>query len=92
MGRTRRKERIEIHERLIVRTASGSLPAVCDACSAADSILLSPEQASSLTGIPARLIYRWVETGMIHYKEAANGKLTVCVKTLLVAGKRDTEA
>lgn len=81
----RKDERIEIHERLIVRTGSGSLPALCDACSAGDAILLSPEQASTVTGIPARLIYRWVEAGSIHYRETASGKLTVCVKTLLVA-------
>ena len=93
MGRTRRKEeRIEIHERLIVRTASGSLPALCEECAAGDAILLSPEQASALTGIPARLIYRWVEAGTIHYREAVDGKLTVCVKTLLAVGKRGTEA
>ncbi|HKY45710.1 MAG TPA: hypothetical protein VJM50_21650 [Pyrinomonadaceae bacterium] len=82
MGK-RREQRIEIHERLIVRTASGSLPALCEACSAGDSILLSPEQASTLTGISARLIYRWLEAGAIHYREAPNGKLTVCIKTLL---------
>ena len=83
MGK-RREERIEIHERLIVRTASGSLPALCEACSAGDSILLSPDQASTLTGIPARSIYRWVEAGAIHYREAPNGKIIVCIKTLLV--------
>ena len=85
MGR-RKEERIEIHERLIVRTASGALPALCYACSTGDAILLSPEQASALTGIPARLIYRWVEAGTSHYREAANGKLTVCVKTLALRG------
>jgi predicted site-specific integrase-resolvase len=84
MGKTR-EERIEIHERLIVRTASGSLPVLCEACSAGDSILLSPEQASALTGIPARLIYRLVEAGTIHYSETPNGKITLCIKTLLSA-------
>ena len=84
MGRTRRTEkRIEVHERLIIRTASGSLPALCDACSARDAILLPPEHAATLTGIPERLIYQWVEAGAIHYREAPNGKLTVCVKTLM---------
>ena len=82
MGK-RREETIEIHERLIVRTASGSLPALCEACSTGDSILLSPEQASTLTGISARLIYRAVEAGTIHYREVPNGKLIVCIKTLL---------
>ena len=82
MGK-RREERIEIHERLIVRTASGVASRAVRRCSSGDSLLLSPDQASSLTGIPARLIYRWVEAGAIHYRELPNGKLTVCIKTLL---------
>ena len=82
MGK-RREERIEIHERLIVRSGSNSRPALCEACSPEDSVLLSPEQACTLTGIPTRSIYRLVEAGTIHFREAANGKLTVCVKTLI---------
>jgi hypothetical protein len=81
MGR-RKEERIEIHERLIVRTASGSPPTLCSECSVPDAIMLSPEHASAVTGIPERQIYQWVEAEAIHYKEAANGKLTVCLKTL----------
>lgn len=84
MGR-RREERIEIHERLIVRSGNNSRPALCEACSPDDSILLSPEQASALTGIPARTIYRLVEAGTIHYRENANGNLAVCIKTILAA-------
>lgn len=82
MGR-RKEERIEIHERLIVRTPSGSPPALCDECSARDAIMLSPEHAATVTGITERLIYQWVEAGAIHYKEAPNGKLTVCIRTLI---------
>lgn len=84
MGRMRRNEkRVEIHELLIIRTASGSLPPLCEDCSARDALLLSPQQAATVTGIPERQIYQWVEAGAIHYREARNGKLTVCIKTLL---------
>lgn len=84
MGRTRRNEkRIEIHELLIIRPARGSLPALCEECSARDSILLSPEQAATVTNIPERLIYQWVEARAIHYREMPDGKLTVCIKTLI---------
>lgn len=80
----RREERIEIHERLIVRTTSGSFPALCEKCRASDAILLSPEQASTVTGMPARSIYQLVEAGSIHYREVASGKLIVCVKTIVL--------
>jgi hypothetical protein len=69
-----------------------SLPALCKACAAGDAILLLPEHASTLTGIAVPTIYRWVEAGTIHYMEAGNGKLTVCIKTLLAAGTKGTEA
>ncbi len=36
--------------------------------------------------VPARLIYRWVEAGAVHYQEAADGSLTVCLKSLPAAG------
>jgi len=55
---------------------------LCDKCSLRDSILHSPEQASTLTGIPVRWIYQCVEAAAIHYKETPNGNLTVCIKTL----------
>lgn len=92
VGRTRRKEeRIEIHERLIVRTTSGSFRALCEKCRATDAILLPPEQASTVTGTPTRLIYQLVEEGSIHYREVANGKLIVCVKTILLRQKASFE-
>jgi hypothetical protein len=82
MMKKRREERIEIHERLIIRTTSGSFPALCEKCRASDAILLSPDQASTVTGMPTRLIYQLVEAAAIHYREVGNGKLIVCVKTI----------
>lgn len=80
----RREERIEIHERLIIRTTSGSFPALCEKCRASDAILLSPDQASTVTGMPTRLIYQLVEAASIHYREVGNGKIIVCVKTIVL--------
>jgi hypothetical protein len=87
MMKKRREERIEIHERLVVRTTSGSFPALCQKCRAGDAIMLSPEQACTVTGVPARLIYQMVEAGSIHYREVGNGKLIVCIKTIVFVQK-----
>ena len=85
VSRTRRTEKtVEIHEFYAIRTASGSLPALCADCPTGDAIMLAPEQAAVLAHVPTRMIYRWVETGAIHYKEAPNGSLIVCVKSLRV--------
>jgi hypothetical protein len=87
--KTRRTEKtVEIHEFYAIRTASGSLPALCAECSMGDAIMLAPEQAAVLAHVPVRMIYRWVETGAIHYREAPNGSLIVCVKSLVAAGNQ----
>lgn len=87
MAKTRKTEKtVEIHEFYIVRSASGSLPALCGACSTGDAIMVAPEQAAAVAQVPARMIYRWVEAGMVHYQEQSNGSITVCLKSLPASG------
>jgi hypothetical protein len=84
--KTRRTEKtVEIHEIYAIRTASGSLPALCAECSTGDAIMLAPDHAALLSHVPTRMIYRLVETGSIHYRETPNGSLVVCVRTLVAA-------
>ena len=87
VAKTRKTEKaVEIHEFYIIRSTSGSLPALCAECSTGDAIMVAPEQASVVAHVPVRAIYRWVETGMIHYKEGPTGSLTVCLKSLPTTG------
>jgi hypothetical protein len=79
---------VEIHEFYIIRSASGSLPSLCGACAAGDAIMVTPEHAAAVANVPVRMIYRWVETGVIHYQEVPDGSLTVCVKSLLTMANR----
>ena len=86
MKKTRRTEKtVEIHEFYAIRTASGSLPALCSDCPTSDAIMLAPDHAALLSQVPTRMIYRLVETGSIHYREAPNGSLIVCVRSLVAA-------
>jgi len=87
----RTEKTVEIHEFYIIRSASGSLPALCADCSTGDAILISPEQAAVIARVPVRMIYRWVEAGVIHYKEDRNGSLIVCVKSLPPMGDQNKE-
>ena len=83
MKKTRRTEKIvEVHEFWAIRTASGSLPALCADCPAGDAIMLPPDHAALLSQVPARTIYRLVETGSIHYREQPDGSIVVCIKSL----------
>ena len=86
MKKTRRTEKtVEIHEFYAIRTGSGSLPALCAECSTGDAIMLAPDHAALLSHVPARTIYRLVETGSIHYLEKPDGSLVVCIRTLVTA-------
>jgi hypothetical protein len=80
--RRRTEKRVEIHEFYVVRSASGSLPALCAACATGDAIMVTPEQAAVVARATVRMIYRWVESGAVHFKEGPDGSLTVCLKSL----------
>jgi hypothetical protein len=83
VAKKRRTEKtVEIHEVYVIRQTSGPLPALCVECLAGDAHMVAPEQAAVIAAVPARTIYRWVETKMIHYKETPDGSLIVCVKSL----------
>jgi hypothetical protein len=91
--KTRRTEKtVEIHEFYAIRTASGSLPALCADCLTADAIMLPPDHAAVLSHVPTRTIYRLVETGSIHYRETPNGSLVVCIRSLVAAATKDNNA
>jgi len=92
VAKARRTEKsVEIHEFYVIRTASGSLPPLCPECSTGDAVMVPPEQAAVLVEVPVRMIYRWVESGVVHYKEGANGSLIVCLKSLPVVGNQIRE-
>ena len=92
MKKARRTEKtVEIHEVYAIRTTSGSLPALCAECSTGDGIMLPPEQASVLAHVPTRMIYRWIESGSVHYREMSNGSLIVCIRALVAAREQDDD-
>ena len=83
MAKTRKSEKfVEIHELYVIRTASGPLPALCGECSSGDAVMVAPEHAAAIAKVPLRIIYRWVELGLIHFKDEPDGSLTICLKSL----------
>ena len=87
MAKRRKTEKmVEIHEVYVIRQTSGSLPALCSDCPAGDSLMVAPEQAAVITAVPVRTIYRQVEARTVHYKEAPDGSLIVCLKSLSDCG------
>ena len=81
---------VEIHEYYVIKTVSGSLPALCTECTTNDGVMISPEQAAIVAQVPVRAIYRQVEIGAIHYKETPDGAITVCTRSLGAKGSQST--
>jgi excisionase family DNA binding protein len=57
------------------------LPESCPDCGA-PSEMLTPESAAEMAGVSPRTVYRWVETGRVHFTERPDGRLFVCLTSL----------
>ena len=60
----------------------------CSDC-AAETEMLTLDEAVSFSGITALEVLRSVESGRIHFQETANGHLLICVEALRKNGKSD---
>lgn len=76
-----KKTAIEIHELYVVRRQKNTAPGVCHQCPREIASLVTPDEAATITGWSTRVIYRWVEAGIIHFQETTNGSLLVCLNS-----------
>lgn len=75
---------IEAHEVWVIRRARKSSQEWCGQCPN-QSLMLTPEEAARLMKVTARTIYRWVETGRVHFQEMDAGSLLICLASLPAA-------
>jgi len=76
-----KKTAVEIHQLYVVRQQKNAAPEVCQQCPTAVASLVTPDEAAMVTGRSTRMIYRWVEAGIIHFQETASGSLLVCLNS-----------
>ena len=53
----------------------------CDRCTE-PSGLITPDEAAALFEVSTRTIYRWLETGAIHFSETVGEGLLICLSSL----------
>lgn len=78
-----RRRRIEIvassEQRIVLRhTAAAGVLVGCTECG---TRMVTPEEAAIIARTNTRTIYRWVETGAVHFSEH-NGRLWICYSSL----------
>ena len=71
---------IETDEVIVVRACRG-VSARCVQCGG-DVILVTVDHAAAVAGVSARAIFRRVEAGTIHFQEASDGRLLICLSSL----------
>jgi RNA polymerase sigma factor, sigma-70 family len=76
---------IETHRTFIVRRRPNLFYAWCGGCAATVSFA-SPEDAAQFVGSSTREIYRAVEAGQLHFIEAGDRLLHICLDSLLPEG------
>ena len=82
----------ETHEVLVVRQLPRPpIRAWCSGCSA-EAEMITPADGIVVSGVSARTIYRWVEEGIVHFAETADGLLLICQQSLAEThGKRSAQ-
>ena len=73
---------IETRRVFVIPSQAASRRAVCEACGEA-VCLVTPDEAARLARVSPRAIYRCVEGGSLHFTEAADGTLLICLNSLL---------
>ena len=84
------KRRIEIvrsSERIIFRRNYQPPEAWCPGC-AAMAPMVAPEAAAAAARVAARKLYRWVESGLVHFAEGRGGELYICLDSALTLSER----
>jgi hypothetical protein len=73
---------VERSETFVVRKFSQSIFTWCGQCSA-DVRMCTPEEAAVLTHVSTRMIYQWIESDRLHFRETPEGLLLVCLNSVL---------
>jgi hypothetical protein len=87
--RRRTKTTIAIHQVYVVREPESFAPVLCPECATGAASMVTPEEAASATGVARRSIYRLIEAGLIHYLEATDDSLLVCLNSIPTIGNPD---
>ncbi len=77
--KTRVSIRTECDEVLIIKTICSKTRSWCAECQA---WMLPAEQAAIVTNITARLVYKLLESGHVHFAEKTSGSLLICLSSL----------
>lgn len=68
-------------ERVLIVKGRTEIDGWCSRCAALVK-LVSPEIAAGLTGLSRREVYRFIESGEVHFTESSEALVSVCLASL----------
>ncbi|HEX4950714.1 MAG TPA: hypothetical protein VFZ34_28885 [Blastocatellia bacterium] len=60
---------------------------VCGTCEAS-SAMVPPDLAASLSGLHLRTLFRWIESGDVHFVETPEGNVFLCLNSVQAKAKQ----
>jgi len=72
---------IQTTETVVLRSSQVKISAHCPACRA-ELEMLTAGAAAARAAVPLRWIYRWIETGELHFQETPTGVVLICPNSL----------
>ena len=73
---------VETHRILTIKNGSRRNLARCEECGK-QAPMVTVDEAVTLCRVSSRAVYRWVESGQVHYTESPGGSLLVCPDSIL---------
>lgn len=81
---------LEFERTIVIRRRKGPLSVWCAGCNV-DVVMLTPDEATVLTSITTRALFRLVDEGRVHFSETNEGLVWICLPTLLGAIRSRSE-
>ena|SRR6266568_215296 len=74
----------ELDQIMVVKRRCGSVSEWCAGCEL-EVVMITPDEAASITLVTTRALYRLVDSGVIHFTETPSGLIRLCLPSLLQA-------
>jgi hypothetical protein len=91
MRRRRTEITVETDQVFVIRPHRSPHHAWCSEC-AEPSSLVPVHQAAQLIRVHSRRVYGWMAADQLHYREMEDGRLLICLNTLLAQAASETVA
>lgn len=84
MRKKRTEITIETDRIVLIKGRRPQARAWCMSCASQVS-MVTVDEAASFAHVSSRAIYRWIEGGELHFIETADGRLVICLNSILSA-------